>query len=86
MILVESFENNLVLEKWLRNGQTVKNIDAFVGDLGSIPSTHVGQFITSVSLVPGNLTPSPGLLEYCTYVVHVQMSWHIHKCIHENKF
>lgn len=51
--------------------QAVKNADALAETLASIPSIHVRQLITSVFLVPGNLTPSSGLLEYCTHVEHI---------------
>lgn len=52
--------------------QAVKNADALAETLASIPSIHVRQLITSVFLVPGNLTPSSGLLEYCTHAEHIR--------------
>lgn len=52
--------------------QAVKNIDVLAETLASIPSIHIRQLMTSVSLVPGNLTPSSGLLEYCIHAEHIR--------------
>lgn len=80
---LDHFKTILALEKWPKRLRTA---DALAETLASILSIHVRQLMTSVSLVPGNLTPSSGLIEYCTHAEHIRGSWHIHRCIRKNKF
>lgn len=70
MILVESFVNN---PRFGETAPVVKDTDALAEDLGSIPSTCVRQLHDLCISSSRNLTPSSGLLEYCTHEVHIQM-------------
>ena len=55
--------------------QLLKVLIPLAKDLGSLPSTHVGQFITPCNCSPGDLRPSTGLIRHL----------HVHLCANNYK-